>query len=54
MLLDGFTTCCYSFLNLRLKKDAQLEIRLYAEAVREILEKQIGMDFVLRVCLDEL
>ena len=42
------------FLNLRLKKDAQLEIRLYAEAVREILEKQVGMDFVLKVCLDEL
>lgn len=39
------------FLNLRLAKDAQSEMRMYAEAVKEILEKQDGMKFVLGVCL---
>ena len=51
MLLDGLSACSIHFLNLRLAKDAQSEIRMYAGAVKEIFEKQDGMKFVLGVCL---
>ena len=40
------------FLNLRLAKDAQSEIRFYAEAIKEILEKDEDMKFILGVCCD--
>jgi thymidylate synthase (FAD) len=59
--LSLFTECIWTvslqalihFLNLRLAKDAQTEIRYYAEAIKEILEKDEDMKFILGVCLDD-
>jgi thymidylate synthase (FAD) len=59
--LTTFSECIWTvslqalihFLNLRLAKDAQTEIRYYAEAIKEILEKDEDMKFILEVCLNE-
>lgn len=59
--LSLFTECIWTvslqalihFLNLRLAKDAQTEIRYYAEAIKEILEKDSDMKFILEVCLND-
>lgn len=56
-----FTECYWTcslqavvhFLKLRLACDAQQEIRYYAEAVKEILDRDEDMRFILGVCLDE-
>jgi thymidylate synthase (FAD) len=56
-----FTECYWTcslqavvhFLKLRLACDAQQEIRYYAEAVKEILDRNEDMRFILGVCLDE-
>jgi len=38
-------------LKLRLAKDAQAEIRYYAEAIKSLLERDEDMKFILEVCL---
>jgi thymidylate synthase (FAD) len=56
-----FTECYWTcslqavvhFLKLRLAHDAQSEIRYYAEAVKEVLDRDDDMRFILDVCLDE-
>jgi len=56
-----FTECYWTcslqavvhFLKLRLAHDAQSEIRYYAEAVKEVLDRDEDMRFILDVCLDE-
>ena len=40
------------FLRLRQDGHAQAEIRLFADAVRELVKQVEGLDFVLAVCLD--
>jgi len=40
------------FLNLRLAKDAQAEMRYYAEAIRETLEEDPNLKLILEVCLE--
>jgi thymidylate synthase (FAD) len=40
------------FLNLRLAKDSQAEMRYYAEAIRETLEEDPNLKFILEVCLE--
>jgi thymidylate synthase (FAD) len=59
--LTTFSECIWTvslqalihFLNLRLAKDSQTEIRYYAEAIKEILEKDSDMKFILEVCLND-
>ena len=59
--LAQFTECYWSaslhavihFLQLRLAKDAQAEIRYYAQAIKALVESDESFSFIMDVCLNE-